>query len=88
MMKLLKQLILSPSQLEGIQYLWIQFYQKKIPRYLFLLLWVNLAVAPAVRAATGNDFSRPQAYALGILGLVTIALSIYLFVVMFQPERF
>jgi K+-transporting ATPase KdpF subunit len=45
-------------------------------------------VAPAVHAANGSDFSRLQSYALGILILVTVALSIYLFVVMFQPERF
>ncbi|NJK51873.1 MAG: K(+)-transporting ATPase subunit F [Leptolyngbyaceae cyanobacterium SU_3_3] len=55
---------------------------------LFFLLCLNLILAPAVQAATSNEFSRTQAYALGILGLVTVALSIYLFVVMFQPERF
>jgi K+-transporting ATPase KdpF subunit len=77
-----------PCQLAEIQHLWIQFYRRKTPRYLFLLLCLNLSIAPAVQAATGTDFSRPQAYALGILGLVTVALSSYLFVVMFQPERF
>lgn len=61
-----------------------------VPRNLLLLLLLvfNLICAPAVQAATGNVLSRPQAYALGILGLVTVALSTYLFVVMFQPERF
>ncbi len=59
-----------------------------VPRYLLLLLCSNLVLAPAVQAATGNALSRPQAYALGILGLVTVTLSVYLFVVMFQPERF
>lgn len=39
-------------------------------------------------AATGDTFSRPQIYALGILGMGTVSLSIYLFMVMFQPERF
>lgn len=75
-------------QLEEIQHLWNQFNRKPIPRALFLVLCINLILAPVVQAATGNEFSRTQAYALGILGLVTVAFSIYLFVVMFQPERF
>jgi K+-transporting ATPase KdpF subunit len=78
-----------PFQRSEIQHFWIQFHRRRTPRYLFLLLGLNLIIiAPAVQAATGTDFARPQAYALGILGLVTVALSIYLFVVMFQPERF
>jgi K+-transporting ATPase KdpF subunit len=77
-----------PSQVEAIQTIGIQLYRRKVPRYLFCLLCFNLILAPAVQAATGEAFSRSQAYALGILGLVTLALSIYLFVVMFQPERF
>ncbi|NJM67737.1 MAG: potassium-transporting ATPase subunit F [Acaryochloris sp. RU_4_1] len=78
----------SSPQLEAIQKIGLQLVHKKIPRYLFLVLCVNLIVAPGVQAATGNELSRLQAYALGILGLVTVAYSIYLFVVMFQPERF
>jgi K+-transporting ATPase KdpF subunit len=87
-MNRLKSPKIFPLLLEEIQPLWSQLYQRKVPRYLLLLLCLNLVVAPAVQAATGNEFSRNQAYALGILGLVTVALSIYLFVVMFQPERF
>ena len=75
-------------QLEEIQQIWNQLYRKQIPRYLFFVLCINLILAPAVQAAIGNELSRSQAYALGILGLGTLALSIYLFVVMFQPERF
>jgi K+-transporting ATPase KdpF subunit len=77
-----------PFQVEAIQTIGIQLYRRKVPRYLLVLLCFNLVLAPAVQAATGSALSRPQAYALGILGLVTVALSIYLFVVMFQPERF
>jgi K+-transporting ATPase KdpF subunit len=87
-MKLFQSSRTVPLQLEEIQHLWIQFYQRKVPRYLFLLLCLNLVIAPAVQAATGHELSRTQAYTLGILGLVTVALSVYLFVVMFQPERF
>ncbi len=87
-MKPFNQLDLFLCQWAEIQHLWTEFYRRKTPRYLFFLLCLNLILAPAVQAMTGTDFSRPQAYALGILGLVTFALSIYLFVVMFQPERF
>jgi len=55
---------------------------------LFCLMLFNLIVAPAVYATNADSFTRTQAYALGLLGIVTIAFSIYLFVVMFQPEKF
>lgn len=60
----------------------------KIPTYIFVILCFNLVIATSVHAATGDALLRTQAYALGLLGLTTLALSIYLFVVMFQPERF
>ena len=55
---------------------------------LFLLICFNLIAAPAIYAANSEVFSRSQAYAVGILGIATISFSIYLFVVMFQPEKF
>jgi K+-transporting ATPase KdpF subunit len=48
----------------------------------------NLIIAPAVYAANVESFTKFQAYALGLLGIVTFAFSIYLFAVMFQPEKF
>jgi K+-transporting ATPase KdpF subunit len=68
--------------------LWQVWRSRKYPTYIFLALCFNLILAPLVLAATGNTFSTSQAYALGILGLGTVVLSIYLFAVMFQPERF
>ena len=61
---------------------------RKHSLYLFLALSLNLVIAPVVYAATGNEFSRTQAWTLGLLGLGTVALSIYLFFVMFVPEKF
>lgn len=87
-MKRLKSSRIFPLLLEETHLFWSQFYQKKVPRYLLFLLCLNLVIAPAVQATTGNELTRSQAYALGILGLMTVAFSIYLFVVMFQPERF
>lgn len=68
--------------------LWQAWSRRKYPTYLFLALCLNLAIASTAFAATGDAFSRTQIYALSLLVLVTIALSGYLFVVMFQPERF
>jgi K+-transporting ATPase KdpF subunit len=65
-----------------------KFHDRKPPRYLFWGSIVNLILAPAVYAATSGTISREQSYALGLLGLVTLALSIYLFAVIFQPEKF
>jgi K+-transporting ATPase KdpF subunit len=65
-----------------------EFTPKKLPFKLFLLLCLNVAIAPAVQAATGATILRYQSYALGLLGLTTLSLSIYLFVVIFQPEKF
>ena len=55
---------------------------------LFCLMLFNLIIAPAVYAANVESFTKFQAYALGLLGIATFAFSIYLFVVMFQPEKF
>jgi hypothetical protein len=73
---------------EAIATLWLKWRRQKLPLYLFLGLCFNLLVAPLVYAATDQALSRTQAWALGLLGVTTIALSIYLFFVMFIPERF
>ncbi len=58
-----------------------------LPLKIFLLLCFNLIIAPAIYAAN-SETSQLQAYALGILGIATVGFSIYLFMVMFQPEKF
>jgi K+-transporting ATPase KdpF subunit len=68
--------------------LWEEGRRQKLPIYLFLGLCCNLVLAPAVFAATGEAFSRSQIYYLSALVLITVALSIYLFFVMFVPEKF
>lgn len=65
-----------------------KFYSRKLTRYLLWSSAINLVLAPVVSAATGGTSSREQSYALGLLGVVTLALSIYLFTVIFQPEKF
>ena len=80
--------ILSPTVLEDIFAIAIKLHKRKSTRYLLWSLVINLLLAPAVSATTGGAISREQSYALGLLGIVTTALSIYLFVVIFQPEKF
>jgi K+-transporting ATPase KdpF subunit len=76
------------SALEDIGEIWCEWRRQKLPLYLFLALCSNLVFAPAVQAATGQDLSRLQAWSIALLGLVTLSLSVYLFAVMFQPEKF
>jgi len=74
--------------LEAITEIWFVWRRQKLPLYLFLALCFNLIVAPLVYAAGTNELSHTQAWAIGLLGLATLALSVYLFFVMFVPERF
>jgi K+-transporting ATPase KdpF subunit len=60
----------------------------RLPLYLFLALCFNLVLAPLVSAATDGTLDRTQSWALGLLGLATVGLAIYLFFVMFVPEKF
>jgi K+-transporting ATPase KdpF subunit len=78
----------STDPIATLTELWSEARRQKLPLYLFLGLCLNLVLAPAVFAATGGDLSRTQAYWLAALGLVTLALAAYLFVVMFVPEKF
>ncbi|MFH7028477.1 MAG: K(+)-transporting ATPase subunit F [Heteroscytonema crispum UTEX LB 1556] len=62
--------------------------RNRIPLSLFLLLCFNVVLATAVQAATPGEAPRWQVYTISLLGLVTVSLCVYLFVVIFQPERF
>lgn len=78
----------SDSLADNFAAFWQAWKRHKYPNYLLLALCLNLVFASAVLASTGDTLARSQAYALGLLGLATVILSVYLFVVMFQPERF
>ncbi len=67
---------------------WVRFWQKRVPKILLLALLSAVTIAPAVQAATGVTLNNGQILALALLGITTISLSIYLFVVIFQPEKF
>ena len=65
-----------------------RFWQKRVPKILLLALLSSVVIAPTVQAATGISIDRGQMLALILLGITTISLSVYLFIVIFQPERF
>ncbi len=87
-MKRFVDALLPVEMAETIDLLLEQLRHRPLPLQVFLLMCLNLVVAPAVYATTGEAISRKAAYAIGLLALVTLALTIYLFVVVFQPERF
>ena len=66
----------------------IEWRRQRIPLAIFIVLCLNLFVAAAVYAAADGGLERRYAYAIGLLGLATLGLVVYLFVVVFQPERF
>ena len=81
--------ILPENWQEAIELLQMLWRRHPISVQLFLLMCFNLVIAPAVYAAAGDDdITRKAAWSLGLLGLLTLGISVYLFVVIFQPERF
>lgn len=80
--------ILPSDWQEGVDLVRAFWQRHPVAVGLFLALCLNSAIAPAVHAATGETLSRTAAWAIGLLGIVTLGLSIYLFAVIFQPERF
>ncbi|KAB8321037.1 potassium-transporting ATPase subunit F [Tolypothrix campylonemoides VB511288] len=73
---------------EAISFVWSEWRSQKLPLTIFVALCLNLLVAPIVYAAADGTLERRSAWAIGVLGLVTLAVIVYLFVVVFQPERF
>jgi K+-transporting ATPase KdpF subunit len=76
------------DMVKAISFVWDEWRRQKLPLAIFIMLCLNLAIAPAVYAVADGTLERRSAWAIGILMLVTLALAVYLFVVIFQPERF
>lgn len=86
----MKKINLIRSQVNvagGISFVLFEWRRQKLPLAIFLLLCLNLLIAPAVYAAAGT-LERRSAWAIGVLGLVTLGFVIYLFDVIFRPERY
>ena len=80
--------LLGGNLVDSISFVWSRWRKQQLPLAIFLVLCLNLLIAPVVYAAADGTLERRSAWALGILGLVTLGLTVYLFVVVFQPERF
>ncbi len=65
-----------------------QCRRNPLPIGIFLMMCLNLVIAPAVYASAGEAITRKTAWAIGLLALVILSLAIYLFAVILQPERF
>ena len=74
--------------MKNSQFIKLRSYSQKLAVYFLIILGLNLILSPLLQASTAGVLSRGQSYALGLLGLVTFSLFVYLFVVIFQPERF
>ncbi len=79
---------LVKNVVQAILFVWSRWYRQKLPLVVFIGLCLNLIVAPVVYAAADGALERRSAWAIGILGFVTLALIIYLFDVIFHPERY
>lgn len=89
-MKRIKQLRqLMPVELsDGVELLQEPCKRNPLPIGIFLVMCLNLVIAPAVYASAGEAITHKTAWAIGILALITVSLAIYLFAVILQPERF
>lgn len=76
------------SIVEVLSFIWERWRKQKLPVIALGLLCLNLLVAPAVYAAASGTLERQAAWAIGVLLLLTVVLTGYLFFVVFQPERF
>ncbi|MGI2908464.1 potassium-transporting ATPase subunit F [Tolypothrix sp. VBCCA 56010] len=78
---------LAMDGVQAILFVWWRWYKQKLPLVIFIVLCLNLLVAPVVYAAD-NNLERRSAWAIGVLVFVTLALIVYLFDVIFRPERY
>lgn len=62
--------------------------KQTLPLAIAIILGLHLIFHRIVYAATTITLNQNSTWAFGILGVVLAALIIYLFTVIFQPERF
>ncbi|MBD2665845.1 putative K+-transporting ATPase, F subunit [Richelia sinica FACHB-800] len=70
------------------KWLFTQGIRQRIPLAIFITMCLNLCVAQVVYASGGGVLERRSAWAIGVLGFIVFAVVIYLFYVIFQPEKF
>jgi K+-transporting ATPase KdpF subunit len=85
---LFTKILLPMDVIDFCKWLFTQGIKQRIPLAIFITLCLNLCVAQVVYAAGGGVLERRSAWAIGILGCIIFAVVIYLFYVIFQPEKF
>jgi K+-transporting ATPase KdpF subunit len=63
-------------------------FKYQIPVIICIMMCLNFFIAPMVYANSGISLNQVSTWAIGILGLTTFMLVVYLLIVIFQPERF
>lgn len=81
------QQFLLVDVVEFASYIWHEWCRQKLALVIFFGLSLNFTVVPWVYAATGKVEPR-HLYAIGGLGLIILGMVIYLFDVVFRPERY
>jgi len=74
--------------MQAIAYSVSQLRKQKLAIKIFLALCLNLVISRVVYASTNTPLQIQFTWAYGVLCAVLLGLIIYLFVVVFQPERF
>ncbi|NJL64785.1 MAG: potassium-transporting ATPase subunit F [Methylacidiphilales bacterium] len=72
---------------ELITYIWQEWRRKKLPIIIFLGISLNIIFAPIVYANIGKLEPR-HTYAIAGLAIITLGVIIYLFDVIFRPEKY
>ena len=72
---------------QAIAYICSKWCKQKLPLIIFTLICLNLVISPVVYAVDSTLQIR-FTWAYGVLGAIVLGLIIYLFVVIFLPERF
>ncbi|MBE9007705.1 potassium-transporting ATPase subunit F [Fortiea sp. LEGE XX443] len=74
--------------MQAIAYIWSQWRKQKFLLVMFIVMCLSLGISRVVYAATNSTLQIQFTWAYGVLGGVILGLIIYLFAVVFQPERF
>ncbi|ALF54734.1 ATPase [Nostoc piscinale CENA21] len=65
-----------------------QWRKQKFVIGILIVIGINLGLSHVVYAASHNTLQIQFTWAYGVLSAIILGLIIYLFVVVFQPERF
>ncbi|MTJ11650.1 potassium-transporting ATPase subunit F [Anabaena sp. UHCC 0187] len=71
-----------------IPFMRFSWFKYQLPIIIFIVMCLIFFIAPMVYASSSISLNQVSTWAIGILGLTTLMLVVYLLIVIFQPERF